>query len=169
MHIILINIFPAILVNKDSTVISTCSRHGWWAGKPWGNSGREKHRTLAPHSWGAHQRNDFNEPRLLYLPIRSKALNSLRYLVSLTVNFQHSDYLLFVAKFLYILAPPLAFSEQFLRAIWSAVSPPLVETGLRLHVPELHPAQGLRPQVKKKKKMKCCLWGFSPHFAPNKT
>ena len=36
-----------------------------------------KHRTVAPDSWGADQRNDFNEPRLLHLPIRRKALNSL--------------------------------------------------------------------------------------------
>ena len=32
-----------------------------------------KHRTLAPESWGAYQRNDFNEPRLLNLPIHRKA------------------------------------------------------------------------------------------------
>ena len=37
----------------------------------------KKHRILSPESWGAHQRNDFSEPRLLHLPIRRKALNSL--------------------------------------------------------------------------------------------
>ena len=36
-----------------------------------------KHRILAPDSWGAYQRNDFSEPRLLHLPIHRKALNSL--------------------------------------------------------------------------------------------
>ena len=36
-----------------------------------------KHRILAPDSWGAYQRNDFSEPRLLHLPIHSKVLNSL--------------------------------------------------------------------------------------------
>ena len=37
----------------------------------------EKSRTLAPDCWGAHQRNDFSEPRLLHLPIHRKTLNSL--------------------------------------------------------------------------------------------
>ena len=36
-----------------------------------------KHRTLAPESWGADQRNDSSEPRLLHLPIHRKVLNSL--------------------------------------------------------------------------------------------
>ena len=43
---------------------------------PWGDSGWEN-RILAPDSWGAHQRNDFSEPRLLYLLILRKAPNSL--------------------------------------------------------------------------------------------
>ena len=37
----------------------------------------EKYRTLAPESWGADQRDDFIESRLLHLPIHRKALNSL--------------------------------------------------------------------------------------------
>ena len=36
----------------------------------------EKHRILAPDSWGAYQWNDFSKPRPLHLPIRRKALNS---------------------------------------------------------------------------------------------
>ena len=36
-----------------------------------------EYQRLAPNSWGAYQRNDFNEPRLLYLPINIKATNSL--------------------------------------------------------------------------------------------
>ena len=36
-----------------------------------------KHRKLAPYSQGAYQRNDFSEPRLLYLLMFRKALNSL--------------------------------------------------------------------------------------------
>ena len=36
-----------------------------------------KYRTLAPESWGAYQRNDFSEPRLLHLLIHRKVLNSL--------------------------------------------------------------------------------------------
>ena len=36
-----------------------------------------KHQILALQSWGAYQWNDFNEPRLLHLPIHRKALNCL--------------------------------------------------------------------------------------------
>ena len=36
-----------------------------------------QHRILAPGSWGTYQRNDFNEPWLLHLPIHRKMLNSL--------------------------------------------------------------------------------------------
>ena len=36
-----------------------------------------EHRTLAPDSWGADQRDDFSEPRLLHLSLGRKALNSL--------------------------------------------------------------------------------------------
>ena len=32
-----------------------------------------KYRILAPDSWGAYQRNDFSEPRLLHLPIQNRA------------------------------------------------------------------------------------------------
>ena len=45
---------------------------------PWGDSGWEN-RILAPESWGAHQRNDFSEPRLLHLPIHRKVLNFLKW------------------------------------------------------------------------------------------
>ena len=77
---------------------------GWWAGAPWGNSRRKehlpsnshqtaatpygepwgngmwKHRILASDSWGAYQRSDFREPRLLHLSIhrgKKKKLSSL--------------------------------------------------------------------------------------------
>ena len=36
----------------------------------------EKSRILAPDSWGTYQRSDFNELRLLHLPIHRKVLNS---------------------------------------------------------------------------------------------
>ena len=71
-----------------------------------------KHRMLAPDRWGVYQRNDFSEPRLLYLSIHGKVLNSLTW-SSLTIIFRCSDYLPFVAKLLYHLASPLASSEQF--------------------------------------------------------
>ena len=34
----------------------------------------EKNRALAPDSKGTHQRNDFNEPRLLHIPINLRLL-----------------------------------------------------------------------------------------------
>ena len=36
-----------------------------------------KHRILGSYSWGAYQRSDFNEPRLLRLPKHRKVLDSL--------------------------------------------------------------------------------------------
>ena len=38
-----------------------------------------RHRIPAPDRWGVHQRKDFNKPRL---PIHTKMLNSLRYLIA---------------------------------------------------------------------------------------
>ena len=58
----------AIPVNKEYCPTIRPLRRGF---------GMEKSRTLAPDSWGADQWNDFNEPRLLHLPIHRKALNSL--------------------------------------------------------------------------------------------
>ena len=80
---------------------SAVSHHRWWVAEPWGNS--EGKSICYPatircsHSlWWAlrnsgcentgywlqiaeiqYQRNDFNEPRLLHLPIHERALNSL--------------------------------------------------------------------------------------------
>ena len=92
-------ILPAISA-KNATVISDHSPPRW-VGEPSGHSGRRipaieqpqdcshslwwalrklrtwKYRILAPGSWGADQRNDFSEPRLLHLPIRRKVPNSL--------------------------------------------------------------------------------------------
>ena len=79
--------------------------HGWWVGQLWRNSGRKEHLpsssrqtattpcgeprgnsgcekgVLAPDSWGANQRNDFIEPRLLHLLIHRKALKSLTWVI----------------------------------------------------------------------------------------
>ena len=132
-------ISPAVSVNRGVTFTSNCSHHVWWAGEhwrnsgrkeyllssshqtaatpygePWGNSGREN-RILAPDSYGAYQRNDFSEPRLLYLPIHKKLLNSLTWDILfclLTIIFWYSDYLPCVAK-LHNLASPLTSSEKF--------------------------------------------------------
>ena len=109
--------------DKDVTVITNCSPL-MWASEPSGNSGGKKnpcqlaairlqplsvvsseesksrmwnHRTLAPASWGVYERNDFSGPRLLHLPVRRKALNSLTWVIwfSFTIIFWGSDSLLF--------------------------------------------------------------------------
>ena len=41
--------FPAIPVNKDVTIISSCSHRGWWAGEPWGNSRRKEYMPFGSH------------------------------------------------------------------------------------------------------------------------
>ena len=115
-------------------------------GKSWGNSGWEQavqmgcvpssrqtqqpnpwrctlrrlkmrmHRILAPGSWGAYQRNDFNEPWLLHLSIHRKALNSLTWDVWFSLI--NSNLLMFrlpcllLQKLLYILAPPLPLQSN---------------------------------------------------------
>ena len=45
------------------------------------NSWCEQSQDTGPDSWDEYERSNFSEPRLLHLPIRRKALNSLRYLV----------------------------------------------------------------------------------------
>ena len=86
-------------------------------GHPYGFKMR-KHRILVPDSWGGYQRNDFNEPRLLHLPIFRKVLNSLAWDVQLHLinsNLPCSNYLIFVVKLLCIGSSPTSL-EQPLRA-----------------------------------------------------
>ena len=49
----------------------------------------EKLRILAPFSWGAYQRKDFRETRLLHLPIHRKALNSLTWVIWFSLIYNH--------------------------------------------------------------------------------
>ena len=56
----------------------------------------EKSKTPVPESWGAYQRGDFCEPRLLHLPIQRKVLNSLTWTFGFLPMFQLTD--LFVVK-----------------------------------------------------------------------
>ena len=92
-------IWPALSVNKGR-----CSHQAIniTASEPWENSGwkqdarhlavnccshplcctlrklrMRRHGILALDSWGACQRSDFKEPRLLHLPLHSNALNSI--------------------------------------------------------------------------------------------
>ena len=104
-----------------------------------------KHRILAPKSWGAYQRNDFSEPRLLHLPMYSNALNSLTWDIwfsFITITLRGSDYLPFVAKLLYNLASPLTSSEQFSQG------------HLRCHLPGLSPKNS--HQIKHNSKLLGC-------------
>ena len=59
----------------------------------------EKAVILAPDSWGPYQRSDFRAPRLLYLPIPRKALNSLIWDVWFSLI--NSDLLMFCLSGLY--------------------------------------------------------------------
>ena len=65
----------------------------------------------AQDSWGAYQRNDFSEPRLLHLPIHRKVLNSLTWDIWFSLihkkYFWCSDYLSFVANYITWLLPCL--------------------------------------------------------------
>ena len=79
----------------------------------------------APDSWGAYQRDDFSEPRLLHLPIHRKALNSLTWDIwfpYLTILFWHSQLPALCCK-----TPtyPGSFSsphQSSFSVIWNAVS-----------------------------------------------
>ena len=83
---------PAISVNKGS---SHQPRGADCTGAHWREFRMEKNRILALDVSGAHQRNNFNKPRLLHLPIHWKVLNSLTWDVwfSLISSNWCSDYL----------------------------------------------------------------------------
>ena len=135
-------VFPAILVNKDVTVIGDSSmpivnswalravrmeENTWLIWQPRGcthsllwalrNSGCEKRGILASDSWDAYESNNFSGPKLLHLPLHGKALNSLTWDIWFSfINnnlFWCSSYLPFVARLLYNLGPPLTSLEQF--------------------------------------------------------
>ena len=116
-------IFPANSGKKKKYLLSSqpsdCSHSPRWALRQlrmW------KYHMLAPGSWGAHQRTDFSEPRLLYLPIHRKALYSLTWDIWFSlINdnlFMFLDHLPFVIKLLYSLASPCllgAVSQSYLK------------------------------------------------------
>ena len=84
-----------------------------------------KHRTQAPESWGADQRNDFSQPRLLHLPIHRKLLNSLT--SDSWLSLINSHLLMFQLPGLFCKTPidpgsSLTSWEQPLRAVWDAAS-----------------------------------------------
>ena len=81
-----------------------------------------------PHSWGAHQRNDFSEPRPSDLPIHRNALNSLIWDVWL--SFISSNLKLLLPVFCYktsiYLSSPFASSEQFSQGYFRYFLPGLI-------------------------------------------
>ena len=112
-------IFQARGLECGAITFSVDCRHTLtWALRK-GSSGCEN-RMLAPDRWGAYERNDFSEPRLLHLPVHRKALNSLTQDIwfSLTIIFWYSDHLLFVTKFSVtwpLPSPPGSSSQSYLR------------------------------------------------------
>ena len=87
--------------------------------------GYEKCRTLGTYSWDTYERNDFSEPRLLYLPIYKKALNPLTCKIWFSLinnNLLRFRLSALCYKLLYNLTPSPASSEQFLRATWETIS-----------------------------------------------
>ena len=91
---------------------SGCNHSLWWAPRKL----RIWKQLLAPDSWGVYQGNDFSESRFLHLLKHRGALNSLTCVIWFSLIKKKcccSDYLPFVASFLYNLAFPLVFSEQF--------------------------------------------------------
>ena len=86
-----------------------------------------KQRILAPGSWGswgAYQRNDVSEPRLLHLPMHRKSAKflNLRYHFLLLSVIFCSYNVPFVAKLLYILTPPSPPWSSSVRVTWDAAS-----------------------------------------------
>ena len=129
------NISPAILINKK------CHSHRWflvskceWLSqncdpadaattygllRSWGNARSKVNMEtgLAPHSWGAYERNEFNEPRGLHLPIY-RMLNSLTSYLIFNVQTPCS----LCCKLVYSLTSPPSSPEQSSQRYWDAGS-----------------------------------------------
>ena len=111
---------------KELLPSSSCQTATTPYGELRGNSGCEK-RVLAPDSWGAYQRNDFSEPRLLHLPMHSKALNSLTWVIWFSLI--NSNVLMFrlpaiccKTSLTYGSTPPSPPPWLSFRVTWDAVS-----------------------------------------------
>lgn len=91
---------------------------------------RGKYRLTGPDSWGACQRDDFNDSRLLHLPICKKALNSLNWDIYFSLINSIFVCLFYVpdpcCKTLIYPDTSITSSKQSLIAIWEAVSWTLV-------------------------------------------
>ena len=89
---------------------ANCCSHPWPRTPPWGDSGWES-TGCWPWSYGAHQRNDFSEPRRSHLPLHRKVLKSLTW--ETCFSFINSNLFMLwlprslLQKLLYILVPLL--------------------------------------------------------------
>ena len=133
-HTLRNGVFPAMSINKDVPAINDSGppNVNFWAWRAarkenntcclvairlqllpmvrtgiWGEC--ETHRILTPDGWDAYERNGFSEPRLLHLPIHTKALNSLTW--EAWFSLINNNVLLFrlsalCCKLLYNLTPP---------------------------------------------------------------
>jgi len=116
--------------------------------------GMRKHRIRTPDGWGAYQRNDFSDPRLLHLPIHRKALNSLTW---------HNWFSLINSNHLMFWPPGLCYKNSYVHWLltlppWS--SPSKISESL---------SPGLRysesPPIKHKFQLSYCV--FSPPLPPS--
>ena len=111
---------------KEKCLLSDSNRataSSYRALRPW--EMWKKHRTLAPDSWKALERNDFREPRFSHLPVHRKALNSLTW--DIWFSLINNNLLKFrlpvpCCQFLYNLTPPLLRWNSSLRISWDTVS-----------------------------------------------
>ena len=92
------------VIQQMASLHSDC----WRAGGRRGMQEIQK-RDLAPDNWGAHERNEFREPRGLHLPIHRRTLNSLLaiWVSLLNNNLWYLDCLLTFFANLYIAWLPL--------------------------------------------------------------
>ena len=109
---------------KEKCLLSDSNRataSSYRALRPW--EMWKKHRTLAPDSWKALERNDFREPRFSHLPVHRKALNSLTWDIWFSLINNHlwcSDYLLHI-----LTSPPQLLVRAVLSGSLEMLSPGL--------------------------------------------
>ena len=110
---------------KDVTVISDCSHYQRWAGEPRGNSGCEN-TGYWPQITEVHIKGMISvNPNSCIFPYIGKSWIpwlEISSILWLKIIFWLSDYLPFVAKLLYILAPPSPPWSSSLRVTWDAAS-----------------------------------------------
>ena len=114
---------PKLSSRDDATPITPLPftppwlHNNWWRVSKNARSKVNRETELAPDSGGAYERNAFNEPRGLPLPI-NRTLNSLTWYLIFDVQITCS----LCCKSVYSLTPPPTSSEQFSQSYWDAIS-----------------------------------------------